>query len=108
MSIATEDVERGAALMDEVKPGWLSIVDLGRLNMGSPSRCIAGQVFAKEGAVVKGCVCCCTGWDYALGLTEGVSVEYGFSERGPLDATRDAWVALIEARRATDGEGEAK
>jgi hypothetical protein len=80
-----ERVEKGAALLDEEKPGWRESIDLGRLDMMSPWRCVLGQVFET--------------WDmeahsgYTLGLAalfdgdedEDVSsaIEHGFE--APLD-----------------------
>lgn len=44
MSIQTR-VERGAAWLDNVQPGWESRVDVTTLNLNSPLDCVCGQVF---------------------------------------------------------------
>lgn len=45
--LTVEDrVARGAALLDEKVPGWVDLIDLDTLDLGSPCRCILGQTFA--------------------------------------------------------------
>ena len=41
-------VAEGVKLLDEIKPGWRSLVDRDLLDISSPSNCIAGQVFQDE------------------------------------------------------------
>ena len=43
MNTVNERVERGAALLDEKRPGWWQDIDLGRLDISSSCDCIAGQ-----------------------------------------------------------------
>jgi hypothetical protein len=38
-------VKRGAALLDEKRPGWAGRIALDRLAMGSCSACVLGQIF---------------------------------------------------------------
>lgn len=38
-------VERGAARLDVMVPGWAHRVDLGTLDMGNMFRCVLGQLF---------------------------------------------------------------
>ena len=47
MSVDTIEVRvaRGAALLDEKLPGWADRIDLDRLDLGSPCRCILGQTW---------------------------------------------------------------
>jgi hypothetical protein len=40
-----ERVARGVALLDEKLPGWVDRIDLDRLDLGSPCRCILGQTW---------------------------------------------------------------
>ena len=58
MSITQEDVEtefftdrakRGASFLDEEKPGWFSLIDLDKLNMGDGNNCVVGQLFKDAG-----------------------------------------------------------
>ena len=48
MERARECVARGAAWLDENKPGWRESVDPKRLNIESPDICVIGQVFREE------------------------------------------------------------
>jgi hypothetical protein len=45
-----ERVARGAAWLDEVKPGWRGRVDVAELDMTLTTDCVLGQVFATETA----------------------------------------------------------
>lgn len=38
----------GAPLLDEVKPGWAEMVDLGNFDMAYGTECVVGQVFKDE------------------------------------------------------------
>jgi hypothetical protein len=40
----TERVAAGAAYLDEIEPGWVERIDLGKLVLSSPCRCILGQL----------------------------------------------------------------
>ena len=44
---ALERARRGAALLDEKRPGWREDVDLRSLDQASCSRCVLGQVFGR-------------------------------------------------------------
>lgn len=41
-----ERVARGAAWLDEQKPGWEDLIDFDTLDLSSCSLCVVGQVFA--------------------------------------------------------------
>jgi hypothetical protein len=41
-------VARGAALLDEKRPGWDARVDLAVLDLGDCRRCVVGQLFGPE------------------------------------------------------------
>lgn len=41
-------IERGAAWLDRVKPGWRDLIDLDTLNLADAESCVLGQVFADE------------------------------------------------------------
>jgi hypothetical protein len=43
-----ERVAKGAALLDDKKPGWAERIDLGKLQMHSCYECILGQLFAAD------------------------------------------------------------
>lgn len=50
--LGAECVERGAALLDKIRPGWIDTINLDTLNIASGSDCVLGQVFAEEAARV--------------------------------------------------------
>jgi hypothetical protein len=91
-----ERVERGAALLDERRPGWWDEVDVGRLSIRDCDLCVLAQLW---------------GW-YLDGRDElfgGVDQEddyynarrHGFDD-APFKALTDLWRAAIEHRRAAD------
>jgi len=92
-------VERGAALLDERKPGWDRKIDLDTLNLADGCNCVLGQVYGDRLARDD-----YNGYDRGqrlLGLNARHSQHYGFlawSDWGNLTA---AWRQLIEKRRAT-------
>lgn len=62
-----EGVERGAALLDEKRPGWRARVDLASLDLGSCSRCVLGQLLGDYEDRVE------------IGLDdEGLAAHHGF------------------------------
>ena len=109
----TACVQRGAALLDNLRPEWHTLIDTDNLHMIDPNECIAGQVF-KEYEALTG-----TGYTYLLGKlqerqephrmvprvnAEGFTYDqewtpgmwYGMS--GDMDALKDEWVRLINER----------
>jgi len=46
MTIA-QRVENGVQWLDENMPGWLTAIDLNRLRLSSPCRCILGQLYGE-------------------------------------------------------------
>lgn len=48
MSTIAERVARGAAWLDDVRPGWRDQVSLDAIDLNSNQRCVMGQVFAGE------------------------------------------------------------
>ncbi len=92
MSTITERVRRGAALLDEKRPGWWRDIDLGRLDIDSCSTCILGQIGGgKYGAYTSAMS--------ELGLGDYEDVEYGFDGDYP-GALTEAWRDLIGQRLA--------
>lgn len=91
---ATTRVARGAAHLDQVRPGWFTRIDVGTLTLHSGCRCILGQLHD---------------WD-ALGYNDSGSTlaeDHGFyvplaAGDGTLGRTyaplQDAWIAAIADR----------
>jgi hypothetical protein len=88
-----ERVERGAALLDERRPGWWDEVDVGSLYLGDPTRCVLGQLWEDSyGVGLK-----------ALEMGTDSSDRYGFSlftGRYKIKTLTNLWRAAIERRRA--------
>lgn len=42
---ARPPAERGAALLDQLRPGWAAAIDTARLDLASSYNCILGQLF---------------------------------------------------------------
>lgn len=96
MSSEQERVTRGAAWLDDVKPGWFTIIDLTTLDLGYAYRCVAGQVFASEAA--ESGKCC--GFCYATRTLRDDGVDDPDKKYGFVAAGSDLWVKAIAARRS--------
>jgi len=93
-------VARGAALLDERMPGWDQRINLDRLDLHSPCRCILGQIFpasSRDGGY----------WDgiKELGLASwgpdpGGAEAYGFTTARNFQMLTAEWRRVIGARRA--------
>lgn len=97
--VPTEDhrlaVKKGAAWLDEVRPGWIDAIDVAQLDISSGACCILGQVFADEADEDW-----CSGYDYAINHWEEVRAnedQLGFNGSGFRGLTR-AWIDYIEGR----------
>lgn len=95
-----DPVARGVALLDAENPGWALRVDPDRLDMGSGSSCVLGQLYSAPSDrympfdVYKiGLV--------ALGLTPRGAVRYGFDVDCSDDfpALERRWAEIIRERR---------
>ena len=100
MSTITERVERGAALLDERRPGWWRDIDMGTLDIRSPCRCILGQMgslLRDDGSLSR----FGTGLDMVK-LQVFQSAEFGFdwSGSGGAYATWDEINRLMDAEDA--------
>lgn len=85
-------VERGAALLDARRPGWDALIDLGKLDLNNPWRCVLGQTY---GGYAEGV-------DTLFHRDPGEGYRYGFSsvwDEG-YDVLTESWRELITARRA--------
>jgi hypothetical protein len=82
-----DPIDRGIAALDRNKPDWRDHVDASTLDMGSPTRCVLGQVFGFYPTGKR-----------ELGFVEGL--DYGFSislDPGALPPTFTDWDDLTEA-----------
>jgi len=86
-------IKRGAALLDEKRPGWSALIHTRILDMDSLSDCVLGQV---EGDYLTACQR--LGLDDSLGSEdEDASWRYGFAVFSPDDET---WRSLVERAKA--------
>jgi hypothetical protein len=89
-----ERVERGAARLDERRPGWWDEVDVGRLLLEDECRCVLGQLW---------------GWypdgKIELGLVNHPGADFGFLGGripGEWGILADLWRAAIKRRRTQE------
>lgn len=101
-----EAAARGARLLDDIKPGWYKLIDLGQLDMGNCYRCILGQVYGDYDRAIGL-------WPEAADLTTVLPIEmilpndridfavdHGFSlpSHYPWEGLADAWAAEVKHR----------
>jgi hypothetical protein len=93
MSDLAERVERGAARLDERRPGWWGEVNVEDLDLWDDCQCVIGQLWGEYAA----------GVDEVLASVEYEDDEnYGFIAHTvhQTDALTDLWRGAIERRRA--------
>lgn len=92
-------VQKGAALLDEKRPGWEKEIDIGILDIMDGRWCVLGQLYGYYtiGATV-------------MGIGYG-NQEYGFARPTPLadlPTLTNAWRALIATRLAEEVQEESR
>jgi hypothetical protein len=108
VSAETERVERGAALMDEKRPGWLDVIDLGRLDIAVTCDCITGQQPGGFTRVMNdlGIGHSAEAASYGFGAyapdPDLPELEYGRIVAEEYDALTGAWRGLITRRRTAE------
>lgn len=92
-----ENVERGAALLDQQYPGWFNELDVASLDMSDCDACVVGQVADKRYSGAT--------WEMGLYDCED-DVRHGFDlEYPPNSSTKDwaglkaEWIKQIEKKR---------
>lgn len=69
---AQERVSKGAAYLDQVRPGWAERIDTGTLTLHDPCGCIVGQLCQSgEDGFKRAC--------QTLGLTDAQADDYGLN-----------------------------
>jgi hypothetical protein len=114
VSTVAERVAKGAALLDEREPGWWRDIDVDRLDLSSPCRCVLGQLTTDLTEEDDwDAVCVRFGirpWnthnglptDYELGFN-AVECRYHEPPTGEeYDALTEEWLRVIAARRAVE------
>lgn len=85
-------IQKAMVALDQVKPGWESLVDLDKLSMISLSHCVLGQVFKEEAAASERI----WGFGYGNDALKGI-----YNDRiGVFANYKNEWKAAITARRA--------
>lgn len=93
-------VQRGAAHLDVVRPGWFNRIDVGTLTLSDPCGCIVGQLCGGYwlGLELLGIK---HGDSYSLGV--GIKRGADFMDEADVDAAwvpiQSAWVEAIADRR---------
>jgi len=101
-------VKRGAALMDEYRPGWAQRISLEVFDIGACTRCILGQEFATGTQGLSHTDHIDFPCPYEVGLTvlglaeeRGDDYHYGFDCPGELEEDlSQLWRQAITERRA--------
>jgi hypothetical protein len=97
VSTISERVARGAAWLDEQRPGWVDEIDLHDLALASPCRCILGQIFGDfDDVKMRGPMA--RGFNAYKSDYDGEMREFGELER--------EWRRVITERRAEAARAE--
>lgn len=102
-------VARGARWLDEVKPGWIALIDRDTLFLRDVRRCVLGQVFREEaqaGVDVEAGEHARPGFAYKLdeiGLSMATALGFTIMSYWPVrlrnwDRLHDAWDAELDRR----------
>lgn len=88
-----EAAAKGARKCDEMLPGWYRKIDVPRLDISLPNRCVCGQL---GGTYSRGLE--------LVGLSYAGGASYGFSSCGigAMGFLTEAWKEEIEARLLAD------
>lgn len=107
MSTLAERIARGAALLDEKVPGWPDKVDLDKLDLGSCSKCMVGQLtgtdYEKSGGKTYSDGIAELGLEWGTEDDTNHGFDRGYNEDGSYYSYPDltaAWRAYILERRA--------
>jgi hypothetical protein len=110
-----ERVARGAAALDERKPGWNEQIDLDVLDLNNCNNCILGQLYGHYAGAPQALK-----WLDPLDVAGYIAPDYGFDRRPSLfvgdadyralaeeaadaeyDALTEEWRRVITARRSS-------
>lgn len=69
-------VQRGAAVLDDLMPGWAARVDVLALDLAYTDRCVLGQLFANEDPRGDG-----MGYEPGLTAVSGIPADQGGGHR---------------------------
>ena len=92
-------VARGAAHLDQVRPGWQDRIDVGTLTLHDPCGCIVGQLARIEGGSFTGVWMDILHGQWTEELTAGVGLGVFSHSQADYAVLQDAWIEAIAARR---------
>lgn len=107
------EIARGAAWLDENKPGWERLIDPSMLEMKEPCRCILGQVFEQEACELSDGNIRWDGYSLALHQVYGLTfmpsswaIGHGFNidDPDPSDEKGDYAELVMKAFRQLETE----
>lgn len=102
--IARKRVARGAALLDEKRPGWFMRVDTETLQIEDCEACVLGQLGVDEfGYHIGRFSMMCERFFPATSdgpRTHGFGIDDAIDGEGSFDALTEAWLEAIAARRS--------
>lgn len=87
------EVKRGAAWLDEVRPGWDKEIDLTKLELDSCADCVVGQLFGLTPRLRPARF---YQENYGFDITDEV---YGFDTNASYAKLTEEWRDLIASRR---------
>lgn len=100
--LAIEQVARGAAVFDEMLPGWHQWINLDRLDISSCEDCVVGQLvgdYRFNAERVREFIRMRTGQPVSILTDYGLTSEIS----GDMELLTQSWIDLIEKRRADEG-----
>ena len=98
-------VARGAALLDEKRPGWEAEINLNALDIDDCTTCVIGQLYRDHAGIYSGAYE--IGADALLGPDGSALADHGFNAIRGLDpddvewgALTSEWKRVIQERRS--------
>lgn len=91
-----DEINRGVAWLNENRPGWLDMVELGELQMFSPTRCVLGQT----GGYFNVATYEINPYDYGFNLSYDQVQSRGGNPDYAWTAFQDEWYVKIEQLKA--------
>jgi hypothetical protein len=89
-----ERIARGIAVMDRVKPGWVSSIDLSTFDIQDTGMCVVGQVFGGSYTAAIERLSECIGMGSEV--TEVVcGFGFTFDVNSPWDELNDEWRSIL-------------
>lgn len=106
----TSRVEKGAAFLDEIRPGWEFEIDLRKLELSNSCRCVLGQLYVDEAERSSSGFAWATGGNImsvtdavVMGFfLEGNDIDYRNRANNPTDAAYseldEIWIEKIKEK----------